>query len=115
VFFRAKTLADTVKVLKGMSGANGVMLHHSIGHNPLLAKLGILGITFGDWLDGIKGNDRSYFMAIVALLITTLAINSNQIIARIKPDWKSLLFLMIISFWAIMEMSHVSEFLYFQF
>ena len=115
VFFRAKILTDAGKILKGMSGANGVMLHHSLKHNPLLAKLGILGITFGDWLDGIKGNDRSYFMVIVALILTTLALNSNEIAARVRPDWKSLAFLLIVSCWALMEFSHVSEFLYFQF
>lgn len=115
IFFRAKTLDDAVKVLKGMSGANGVMLHYSLGRHPLFGKLSNLGVTFGDWLAGINGTDRSYGMVIAALLITTLAINSNQIVARIKPDWKGLVFLMIVSFWAIMEMSHVSEFLYFQF
>ena len=115
IFFRAKTLDDAVKVLKGMAGLNGVMLHYSLGRHPLFGKLSGLGVTFGDWLAGINGTDRSYGMVIAALLITTLAINSNQIVARIKPDWKGLVILMIVSFWAIMEMSHVSEFLYFQF
>jgi alginate O-acetyltransferase complex protein AlgI len=115
VFFRAKSLTDAGKVLKGMSGANGVMLHYSIGRNPILSKLGSLGITFGDWLNGIRGTDRAYGMALAALLITTLAINSNQIMARIRADWKSFLFICGAFFWAIMEMGHVSEFLYFQF
>jgi hypothetical protein len=98
-----------------MSGANGVMLHYSLGRHPLLSKLGGIGITFGDWLNGVNGKDRTYFMVLVALLVTTQVINSNQIIARVKPDWKSFLFLCGAFFWAIMEMGHVSEFLYFQF
>jgi alginate O-acetyltransferase complex protein AlgI len=115
VFFRAKTLTDAGKILKGMSGVNGVMLHYSIGRHPFLSKLGSLGITFGDWLNGIRGTDRAYGMALAALLITTVAINSNQIMARIRADWKSFLFICGAFFWAIMEMGHVSEFLYFQF
>jgi len=115
VFFRAKSLTDAGKVLQGMAGANGVMLHYSIGRNPILSKLGSLGITFGDWLNGIRGTDRAYGMALAALLITTLTINSNQIITRIRGDWKSFLFICGAFFWAIMEMGHVSEFLYFQF
>ena len=115
VFFRAKSIQDAFKVLRGMSGANGVMLHSSLGRNPLLSKLGQLGIQFGDWLDGIKGTDKSYGMVLGALLVIMLMNNSNQMVDRLKPHGKSLLFLMVISFWAIMEMSHVSEFLYFQF
>jgi D-alanyl-lipoteichoic acid acyltransferase DltB (MBOAT superfamily) len=115
VFFRAKTLQDAFKVLKGMSGANGTMLHYSIGRHPLFSKLGGIGITFGDWLGGVNGKDKTYLMVLGAMLVTTLAINSNQIIARAKPDWRGLLFLCVVSFWAIMEIGHVSEFLYFQF
>jgi hypothetical protein len=34
---------------------------------------------------------------------------------RFKPSWKSLAFLLLISFYALVNMSKVSEFLYFQF
>ena len=115
IFFRARSLEDAGKVLKGMSGANGIMLHHSLELNAVAAKLGRLGVRFGDWLQGINGNDKSYGMVLAALLITLFAFNSNQIAARIKPDWKSLLFLLVISLWSVLELHHGSEFIYFQF
>ncbi len=115
IFFRAKSLEDAVKVLKGMSGANGIMLHRSLELNSYVAKLGNFGVKFGEWLQNINGNDRSYGMVLAATLLVLCAMNSNQIAARMKPDYKSLLFLLVISLWAVMEFGQVSEFIYFQF
>jgi hypothetical protein len=78
-------------------------------------KLGKLGVRFGDWLQGINGNDKSYGLLLAALLLTSFTLNSNQIVARIKPDRKSLLFLLVISLWSVLELHHASEFIYFQF
>ena len=91
------------------------MLHRSLGRNPILAKLGLLGVKFGGWLDGIKGNDKTYAMVICALFVCCFAWNSNEIIDRVKPNWKWLAAMTVCFFWAITEINHVSEFLYFQF
>ena len=72
-------------------------------------------MKFGIWLEGIKGNDHTYAMVIVAFLITLLASNSMQIVEKFKPSWRWLVCLLIVAVWSLLDMSKVSEFLYFQF
>jgi len=112
VFFRAKSWESAIKVLEGMAGMNGVMLHKSLRKIEFLQGL---GIKFGRWLDGINGTDRTYIMVIIALLITVRSINSMQIVERCKPSYLWMSCMLIISFWSLLDMSKVSEFLYFQF
>ena len=112
VFFRAKSVPDAGSILAGMSGLNGIMLHSSL---EKIAFLRDSGITFGKWLSVIKGNDETWIMAIIALLITTLWKNSAELISRVRPNWGWFALLLVISFWSLLDMSKVSEFLYFQF
>lgn len=115
VFFRAKQWDDAVKVLEGMAGMNGVMLHKSLARNPLLAKLAALGVKFGDWLGDIKGNDRTYFMVLLALLVVTIGKNAQQVVERVRPNWGHCSLFMLVAFWSLLNMGRISEFLYFQF
>ena len=115
VFFRAKDLQAAAKVFKGMFGLNGVMLHTSMGRSEIFGKLSAFGVTYGKWLANIGGSDKTYISILAGLLIATLMKNSNEIVDSLKPDWKSLAVLIIISCWTIMQLGKVSEFLYFQF
>ena len=112
VFFRAKSLEGAGQILGGMAGMNGIMLHRSLGKFTWLQDM---GITFGKWLDAIKGNDETWVMAIVALIIVAFLKNSMEIISRVRPSWGWLVLLLVASFWSFLDMSKVSEFLYFQF
>ena len=112
VFFRAKSLEGAGQILGGMAGMNGIMLHRSLGKFTWLQDM---GITFGKWLDAIKGNDETWVMAIVALIIVAFLKNSMEIISRVRPSWGWLVLLLVVSFWSLLDMSKVSEFLYFQF
>ncbi len=112
VFFRAKSWASAANILAGMGGMHGVMLHKSLQKFHFLQGL---GVKFGLWLDGIKGNDRTYFMVLLALAVTVTASNSMQLVDRFRPSRRWLFCLLVISFWSLLEMSKVSEFLYFQF
>jgi len=112
VFFRSKSLDGALSILKGMAGLNGVMLHKSLAKVKLLSSL---GITFGGWLDAIKGKDETWIMVLVALLIAVFWKNSMEIVARVRPTWSWCTLLLIIAFWSLLDMSKVSEFLYFQF
>lgn len=112
VFFRAKSLDGAGRVLEGMAGLNGVMLHSS------LAKLGFLrdlGVVFGKWLDQIHGSDKTWIMVLVALAIAGLMKNSMELVARVRPVWGFCLLLLCVACWSLLDMSKVSEFLYFQF
>jgi len=112
VFFRARSLEGAGQILGGMAGMNGIMLHRSLGKFTWLQDM---GITFGKWLDAIKGNDETWVMAIVALIIVAFLKNSMEIISRVRPSWGWLVLLLVASFWSFLDMSKVSEFLYFQF
>ena len=112
VFFRSKSLASAQHMLEGMFGLNGVMLDKSLKKISLLADM---GFTFGKWLEGIKGNDHTWIMAIAGLVIVVFWKNSMEIIDRVRPNWGWFLFMLLLSFWSFLEMNKVSEFLYFQF
>ena len=112
VFFRAKSLKGALAMLHGMAGMNGVMLHRSLAKSKILANM---GITFGGWLDTIKGNDQTWIMVLCALLIAVFWKNSMEIVSRVRPAWNWLTLLLIVTFWSLLDMSKVSEFLYFQF
>jgi len=112
VFFRAKSVEDALKVLKGMVGMNGVLpgtiaevtmaeLVHSKFWKLLLANLQATNVTLGTML---------------AILLFTLTVkNSIQLKQQFKPSWKSLVFLALISVYTLSNLNRVSEFLYFQF
>lgn len=112
VFFRAKSLEGAGRILEGMAGLNGVMLHSSLAK---LTFLHDLGIVFGKWLDQIHGSDKTWIMVLVALAITGLMKNSMELVARVRPVWGFCLLLLCVTCWSLLDMSKVSEFLYFQF
>ncbi|HEX9078757.1 MAG TPA: MBOAT family protein, partial [Desulfuromonadaceae bacterium] len=112
VFFRAKSLDNALRILEGMAGMNGVMLHRSLATSKLLAGL---GITFGGWLDPIKGSDMTWIMVLCALLVAVFWKNSLEIVSRVRPAWSWFALLLVVAFWSLLDMSRVSEFLYFQF
>lgn len=112
VFFRSKTVEGAVQMLKGMAGVNGVMLNKSLGKFTFLHDV---GFTFGAWLAGVKGNDKTWIFSIAALLIVVFWKNSVELVARVRPNWYWFAVLLVITFWPLFEMNKVSEFLYFQF
>jgi D-alanyl-lipoteichoic acid acyltransferase DltB (MBOAT superfamily) len=112
VFFRSKTVEGALQMLKGMAGMNGVMLNKSLGKFTILHDV---GFTFGPWLEGIKGNDKTWIFSIVALLIVAFWKNSMELVARVRPNIYWFAVLLIVTFWPLFAMNKVSEFLYFQF
>ncbi len=116
VFFRAKNWHDAMKVFRGMFGLSGVTLPRSYAKLPFLADL---HVKFSkEWLEAVKGDahvDTVLWTTLVSFAIILTAWNSNQLTSRFKPCWKSFAFIVIVAFWALFNMSKVSEFLYFQF
>jgi len=112
VVFRGKSMADALKVLKGMVGMNGVLP----ASHPVFAfsDLG-RGQFWRDLLAGVKGTDMTLWTLLVILVLTLTLKNSVQLERNFKPSWKTLTFVVIIGFYALANMSKVSEFLYFQF
>jgi alginate O-acetyltransferase complex protein AlgI len=112
VFFKAKTVGTAIKILQGMAGMNGVMLDGSLQEYPFLTHL---GIRFGKWLAVINGKDATWVHIIVAFVLVLTALNSMSIVAKVRPSWRWFPIIVVVAFWAIVDLGKVSEFLYFQF
>lgn len=111
VFFRALNLNDAVKILKAMFGFSGVILPEST--LPYLGGLSKYNISFG----GFVMEDVLYpavFMTALFLLVIWLP-NSMELQKRFKPGFLNAVFTAVIALTAILMLTKVSEFLYFNF
>jgi len=113
IFFRAKTFGDAMKVLKGMMGMNGVVFPESLGER--LKGFQDYGVRFGQWLVNIGGDEKTILLIVIFLLISLASRNSNEMVARFKPNFFHLIFICIAAFTSILYLSGYSEFLYFRF
>lgn len=113
VFFRAKDFEAVGKVLGGMCGVGGVVIS-----NKLAGKLAFLegfGITFGNWLGQIGGNDWAPICLMLSLLALS-AHNSNEIVRDLKHNWKWALFSASLFYMSLNMMAKMpSQFIYFNF
>lgn len=113
VFFRAKGWDEAMKVFKGMFGFSGFI--------PAEAYAGFSFMTvfrskFGKMvLADIGGRNATFWILVAALLFALLLKNSTELTDDFKPSWRSLAFVILISFYTLLNMGKVSEFLYFQF
>ncbi len=112
VFFRAKTWADAVKVLRGMAGLNGIMLSQDVAAK--FASLQKYGVTFGYLF--FRGIHHNIWAALIGLLILSVAVkNSNDMVKGFQPNWKTALFSAVSAIYVLLSMNKVTEFLYFNF
>jgi hypothetical protein len=112
VIFRGKSMADGLKVLKGMVGLNGIL--PAIRPHFAFSDLG-RGQFWRDLLANVRGTDMTLWTLLAIMVLTLTLRNSTEMGRDFKPDWKTLVFVSIIGFYALTNMSKVSEFLYFQF
>ncbi|HTP65438.1 MAG TPA: MBOAT family O-acyltransferase [Geobacteraceae bacterium] len=113
VFFRAKGWENAMKVLKGMFGGNGFMPPAAY---DLLSIPGIFKARFGKTvLAGVDGRNETFWGLVAVLAFILLFKNSREMSEGFRPDWKSFAFMVVISFYVLLSMGKVSEFLYFQF
>jgi len=113
VFFRAKSWESATKVLSGMAGLNGVVLHKAFRKFHFLEEMGLKSDKL--WLNALNGKDKTWELVLAAILITVFLKNSNQIVDNVKPVWSHFAVLVVVAFWVLFNVSKVSEFLYFQF
>ncbi|WP_333474212.1 MBOAT family O-acyltransferase [Paenibacillus gyeongsangnamensis] len=93
VFFRAKDWASAMKVFKAMFGCSGV----AFSHLPLSNTSGSV-----KWIAA-------------GFLLVLLAPNSNQLTERFEPNWRTAVFFAVLAVVSIVNLTKISEFLYFQF
>ncbi|MDD2896232.1 MAG: MBOAT family protein [Aliarcobacter sp.] len=113
VFFRAKEWDDAVKVLGGMIGLNGVVISDKLLYNikvfkPIIANNPDL---FGKLIFG----STPFSFIIAGILVVLLSKNVVEYSKIFKFNLISLLFLITLFIGTILNMSRVSEFLYFNF
>jgi D-alanyl-lipoteichoic acid acyltransferase DltB (MBOAT superfamily) len=134
VFFRAESLGAARAMLEGMAGLHGVVMPY-----PWLGRLGGAGV----WLaaHGVEFRHSTTFAGggqvnwiLIALLIVWAAPNTQQILSRFPPalgmadpsavarrwwHWRPhvawLAFVLVAATAAILSLTEVSEFIYFQF
>jgi alginate O-acetyltransferase complex protein AlgI len=112
VFFRAKSWADAVKVVRGMAGMSGVMLSSDIA-----SKAGFVqkfGVTFGQLF--FKYIHHNVWLLIIVLVILSVsAKNSDELARGFRPGWRTFGLVSAIALYSLLSMDKVSEFLYFNF
>lgn len=112
VLFRAKNLEDAFKVLKGMIGGNGILPAAITSFS--LSDLG-RGQFWKLLMARINGSDTTLWTLLVIMALALFVKNSTEFEKEFQPSWKTLAFVVLISFYTLINMNKVSEFLYFQF
>lgn len=112
VFFRAASWADAVKVLKAMFGFSGVILPESTA--AYLGRLSAYNVSFGGFVMEDYLYDAGLMCAVFLLAVIWLP-NSTQLQKRFQPNFWTAVFTGVIALTAILMLTKVSEFLYFNF
>lgn len=73
------------------------------------------GIKFGENLVVIKAEEHTVWMLAAVLIAVLILKNSNDMVRRFRPDWKSAVFASIVVTYTIFNLSKVTQFIYFQF
>lgn len=113
IFFRAETWDKAVNILQGMMGHQGIMFDRGLAKT--LAFMTQYGVTFGNFLDDGNSGKGALKAALVALIFTLWAKNSQEWLRDFKPNYKYFIFTVIAMFWCITQLNHVKSFLYFNF
>jgi D-alanyl-lipoteichoic acid acyltransferase DltB (MBOAT superfamily) len=111
VFFRAKEWDDAMKVLGAMFGGEPIFSYWLLKKFPALED----HLTFGKHFENIEdGNDIALWL-IIGFIVILLFKNSGHYLSNFKPTTFNLLIFLLLSISAILHLTHVSEFLYFNF
>ncbi|MDD2384981.1 MAG: MBOAT family protein [Sulfurospirillaceae bacterium] len=109
IFFRAKEWTDAVKVISGMMGINGVVI------SVKLKFLKSFATRYSDFFGHLIYGSTTYIYIFIMLYWVIKLKNSNEMTALFKPTWQTLWIMLSVSIYALLDMSKVSEFLYFNF
>ncbi|MBN2963366.1 MBOAT family protein [Sulfurospirillum sp. T05] len=113
VFFRATSFEDAWKVLKGMSGASGVVLPNVLANR--LSFLKNHGVEFGGFVENIQGDFSIPFWILGALVLVLGFKNTNEKLVAFNFNLWSAIFVALTFSFGILSLTKVSEFLYFNF
>jgi alginate O-acetyltransferase complex protein AlgI len=112
VFFRARTWGDAKRVLSGMFGLQGLDL--PAGWSGALGGLSSVGVRFVPWKELMGGARDAYLFVLGGLILCLVFQNSNEMVERFRPNWKSLL-VIAMGAYAVLNMVKMKQFIYFNF
>ena len=116
VFFRARDWDNALNVLKGMTGQNGILVSSNLAGSPVWQKLTVIGIRFGPWRENLPPMDSiMYFLCVLLIPLVLLAKNSNQLLLKFLPGWKTALAVSLMMLVGLLLLNKTSSFLYFTF
>ncbi|MGE5389757.1 MAG: MBOAT family O-acyltransferase [Deltaproteobacteria bacterium] len=112
VFFRAKSWGDAAKVLSGMLGMQGVNLPASLSSR--LAFLSTYGIEFGMFNMPVDMKLAALAVA-VSIIVVLMFKNSMEMEARFRPNLFYAILAAAAALVAILNLSNITQFIYFNF
>lgn len=113
VFFRALSVDDALKVLRGMAGKNGI-----VGPFPRLSEIAFfkeIGFRNGTLATGFEDVTSFIYLFIIFFALSILGKSSYEFAISFKPRWYVFVSLVIVLIISILGINRVSEFIYFQF
>ncbi|MFE8701714.1 MBOAT family O-acyltransferase [Cytobacillus sp. FJAT-54145] len=114
IFFRARTWEDAIKVIEGMLGFNGFSLPENYAHFVNSTKLTFVEeLTINTLVDATFGYMLMYTLG--AFMVVLLFKNSVKLMDHFKQNWFWAFFVCVLLWLSILNMTKVSEFLYFNF
>ena len=111
VFFRARSVSQALKVVKGMLGLGGMAVPEK-WHS--LAFLNQYGVQFGGVMREVV-NDRNMIVMILLLTLVLAGKNSTRMAQEFCPTFKNALFTSVLAVTGILSLQKITEFIYFNF
>lgn len=111
IFFRAKEWDDAYKILGAMFQSSCVLPQKYVDKFSILHNHFIGGKVYFN----IDGSDDTTFWIIGAFITVLLLKNSFEVIAKFKPSLINSILFLLFSLAGILNLMHISEFLYFNF
>jgi len=116
IFFRAHTWHDTLKVLKGMIGLNGILVSPHLAASPFWQSLTVIGIRFGSWRANLPATEMmDYFLCLLLIPFVLFTKNSTELLEGFTPNWKNAIAVSLMMIAGLLLLNETSSFLYFNF
>lgn len=113
IFFRARQWDDAIKVIQGMLGFNGVLIDK--GLENFFLKLALFPFQVGHMFNNIPQGNGSLKWIVVALFMTLLFKNSNELSLTFKPQKLTAFLVSLLFVYGLFNTTKISQFLYFNF
>lgn len=113
VLFRAQEMNDAIKVYSSMFSLQNIVLPNMLGE--YLSFLGGYGVSFGGFIENIKGGFYLPLWILLGFIIILFFKNSMQKLHNFKSNHSTLLFTLLLFTASIVNINKAEVFIYFNF